>query len=83
MVEAVIRETPLLLKMENKGSNFMLTDLDHICTVPFGNQDGGIPNRQPPSTMVSLLVPGLSQDWRHPGKHVLPEWPVPPAWFGS
>jgi len=63
MVEAVIRETPLLLKMENKGSNFMLTDLDHICTVPFGNQDGGIPNRQPPSTMVSLLVRGLSQDW--------------------
>jgi len=38
MVEAVIRETPLLLKMENKGPDFMLTDLSYICTLSFGNE---------------------------------------------
>jgi hypothetical protein len=33
MVEAVIRETPLLLKVENEGPDFMLTDLGHICAL--------------------------------------------------
>jgi hypothetical protein len=31
MVEAVIGETPLLLKIENEPPNFMLTDLSYLC----------------------------------------------------
>jgi len=39
IVEAVIGETPLLLKMENELPNFALTDLSYIFALPFGNQE--------------------------------------------
>ena len=39
MVKAVIRETPLLLKVENEGSDFMLTDLGHFPTLSSRNEE--------------------------------------------
>jgi hypothetical protein len=37
-VEAVIGETPLLLKMENEGPDFMLTDLRYIFVSPLSRE---------------------------------------------
>ncbi len=38
MVEAVIGEAPLLLKVENEGPDFMLTDLGHIRALSSRNE---------------------------------------------
>ena len=38
-VEPVIRETPLLLKVENEGSDGVLIDLGHLCTLSCRNKE--------------------------------------------